>query len=90
MPKSSFFTQSGVSPTASVSIQSSIDAAQSFANQAQNSVTSLTNVALLKANNLSGVASVPSARTNLGLGTAATTNSSDYLSATSNIDGGQF
>jgi len=88
--KSSFFSATGATPTNYQTIQSSIDAAESYSQQAQNALASLQGIALLKANNLSGVADVSASRTNLGLGSAATTNATDYLGISQNINGGNF
>ena len=54
----------------------------SLSSYMQNKISSL---GLLKSNNLSDVSSVSSARTNLGLGTAATHAASDFLQASNNL-----
>ena len=46
-----------------------------------------TSALLVKANNLSDIANVETARTNLGLGTMATATASDYLSKAGNLGG---
>jgi hypothetical protein len=58
--------------------------ATAAATSASNAAATLAN-ALVKANNLSDVASVATSRTNLGLGTAATHPSTDFLLAANNL-----
>lgn len=45
---------------------------------------------LLRANNLSGLTSVTTARANMGLGDIATTSVADYLGITATLEGGNF
>ena len=58
MAKSSFFSSTGINPTVSQSIETSLTEAQNSATLAQSALsaaTLLTNSSLLKANNLSGL-----------------------------------
>ena len=76
MAKSSFFSSTGINPTASQSIEASLTQAQNSATLAQSAVeaaTLLTNSSLLKANNLSGLTNQSSARANMGLGAVSYT-----------------
>ena len=81
MAKSSFFSSTGINPTVSQSIETSLTEAQNSATLAQSALsaaTLLTNSSLLKANNLSGLTNTVFARANMGLGDIATTSIADY------------
>jgi hypothetical protein len=93
MAKSSFFSSTGINPTVSQSIESSLTEAQNSATLAQSALsaaTLLTNSSLLKANNLSGLTNTVFARANMGLGDIATTSIADYLAIDATLEGGNF
>ena len=70
----------GSASAASSSASAAATSASNAATSAADAVTTLS-TSLLKANNLSDLVSASTARTNLGLGTAATTASTDYATA---------
>lgn len=97
---SSFYAISGASPEETDAIESSVNSAAAYATQAANDASSVASTlaeaeeqfqgALLKANNLSGLSNAATARTNMGLGTAAITDADDYLSSDATLEGGNF
>ena len=93
-------TETDAIASSATSAATSATVASASATQAANSASAVSSTlaeateafqgALLKANNLSGLSNAATARTNMGLGTAATTDADDYLTSDATLEGGNF